>query len=221
MDRLAVTGSFVAQFCALGVLYSSGLYIPQIQEAFDCSRASAAQIPSLITSSMLLSALGAGAAFDRYFALIIKARPGEPSYSMFLPLVIGCILTSLGLFLLSISDSITTACFASLPIGAGCAIFALPAITVVQSWYDDSSRATATGLAMAGSGVGNFTFAIVLQSVIERHGFRAALRREALFVLVVSSLGSALIWRKGVDVKGKEVAGQVTAESAVMEDEMR
>lgn len=145
---------------------------------------------------MLLSSFFAGAAFDQYFTLQVSRNPDREFISMFLPLSFGSLLTSSGLLCLSYSTSIALACLSSFPIGCGCAIFALQTMTIVQTWFGDNSRATATGIAMAGSGAGNFCISLALQRIIDGSGWRSALRYEALLVLVVSLFGSTLSFRK-------------------------
>jgi MFS family permease len=131
---------------------------------------------------------------------------------MFLPLALGGVITSLGLCLLSISSSIALACAAAFPVGFGSAVFAIPTVTIVQSWFDDKTRATATGFAMAGSGLGNFVFAFVLQRLIDDQGWRSALRYEAALTLVVTTFGSALVYRRTAE--GAAASAEGTAASA-------
>lgn len=209
---LAVCGSFLLHFVGLGILYSSGLFVLPLSYAYDTQRQQASLVSSMFTGSMLLTSLSAGRVFDTFY----KRQSQNPSNNdldsipMFPPIMLGGVLTAVGLFSLSYTNNVVSGIFASFFVGAGASLFAIPSITVVQSWFDKSSRATATGFAMAGSGLGNFAYAIFISRLLEYYdeedcegrgdceGWRKALRIEAIVSLALVLLGSCLIKRKRV-----------------------
>jgi len=69
------------------------------------------------------------------------------------------------------------------------------AIQSVLAWFD-KRRALGVGIGVAGSGLGNFALAPIMQALIDAGGWRAALRWFALFTLVVSLLNAAFVRRR-------------------------
>jgi MFS family permease len=165
---------------------------------------------------MLFCSLAAGKAFDWWSKKQVDRKEGgENVVWMGLPIAAGGLVSFVGLFLLSYVEIVEVAFFLSMLVGAGASLFAIPSITIVQSWYGERTRAKATGLAMAGSGLGNFVYAIGLQKLISHfdgeggggeggggEGWRKALRVEAGVSLGLVFFGSTLIFRKMEEKRG-------------------
>eukprot|EP00520_Triparma_pacifica_P016648 CAMPEP_0118656630 /NCGR_PEP_ID=MMETSP0785-20121206/13587_1 /TAXON_ID=91992 /ORGANISM="Bolidomonas pacifica, Strain CCMP 1866" /LENGTH=162 /DNA_ID=CAMNT_0006549493 /DNA_START=1 /DNA_END=485 /DNA_ORIENTATION=+ len=161
-------GAFILHLVGLGILYSGGLYVRELEHSLGISREEASLIPSTFTGSMLFFSLLAGKVMDRYSAL--SKKEGSSTTWMGPPIMMGGVISFVGLFSLSYIESVVAGFFLSLLVGAGASLFAIPSITIVQSWYGKSSRAKATGIAMAGSGLGNFVYAFFLAKLIDSEG---------------------------------------------------
>ncbi|GMH77623.1 hypothetical protein TL16_g07473 [Triparma laevis f. inornata] len=209
---LAVIGSFILHFVGLGILYSSGLYVLPLTNSYSTQRQQASLVSSMFTGSMLLTSLTAGRVFDNYYRKMTEKNKDKnvEAIAMYPPIMLGGFLTALGLFSLSYTHTVVSGILTSFLIGTGASLFAIPSITIVQSWFTVTSRATATGFAMAGSGLGNSAYAIFISKLLEYYdelgceeeknceGWRSALRIEAGVSLVLVLSASCLIKRKSV-----------------------
>ena len=157
---------------------------------------------------MLFFSLASGRIMDWFYSKRALTG-GDDAVWMGPPIAGGGLITFLGLMSLSYAESVVVGFCCSLLVGGGAALFAIPSITVVQSWYS-TNRATATGLAMAGSGLGNFVYAFVLSKLIVEfdeeggrngktgegggcEGWRKTLRAEAFAsfgLVIIGEVGS-------------------------------
>lgn len=81
----------------------------------------------------------------------------------------GCICGA-GLICGSIGRALGGVIFAAFVTGVGLGLCGTAASSCVQPWFD-KRRGVATGLAMSGSGVGNFVYAVVVQVSANRGAF--------------------------------------------------
>lgn len=180
------TAASFLHFCALGVQYSFGLYFLPIAREFGSNRGTTAWTSSLLTGLMLAAGLSTGVLFDRFDSRVL--------------LSVGSVLLSAGLVGASLSESFSGLCVCVCISGIGCS-FHIQAVSVVQCWFD-RRRGLATGISMAGSGLGNFLYALCLGAFLESYpadtagSWRVALRWEALFTLALALPASILLKKR-------------------------
>eukprot|EP00947_MAST-08B_sp_MAST-8B-sp1_P003642 g3642.t1 len=126
-----------------------------------------------------------------------------------LPVVfaIGGFLISGGLLLASISESLVVTAFTFSMAGLGLSLCGPNSATIVQSWFD-KRRGIATGLAMAGSGIGNFVLPPILEALVQHYGlgvkgagWRETLRIEAAIIGAIVIPASMFLRRPKTDRK--------------------
>ncbi|KAJ3079331.1 hypothetical protein HK102_003859 [Quaeritorhiza haematococci] len=76
--------------------------------------------------------------------------------------------------------------------GIGSSLCYFPAVSVPSQWFS-KKRALATGIAVAGSGVGGFTLNLATQAILSRYGHGWALRFQAGLVLVLNGIACILL----------------------------
>ena len=143
-------------------------------------------------ASMLSLAFISGALMDQYDARIL--------------LVIASVLMSLGLLLGSFAESLP-ALFACVALAGASSSVHIQAAAVIQPWFD-RKKGLATGIAMAGSGLGNFVLALVLGAFFTTtpDRWREALRWESMWLLVFSIPASLLLKKRPVVACPEDVA---------------
>ena len=146
-------------------------------------------------ASMLSLAFISGALMDRYDARIL--------------LVIASVLMSLGLLLGSFAESLP-ALFACVALAGASSSVHIQAAAVIQPWFD-RKKGLATGIAMAGSGLGNFVLALVLGAFFTTTSpdrWREALRWEAMWLFMFSIPASLLLKKRPVVACLEDVAAE-------------
>lgn len=183
-----VCASWMVHFCNLGTIYSVGVYFVPISQAFGKGRGETAWMGSIIMATMLLSSLG-------HANLARKSLRGT--------FLLGAILLGSGLAITSVVTSIGGVYASCVVAGAGLGT-AILAPMVVQPWFTHT-RGLATGVAMSGSGLGNFVFAILLEEIISHYdngkncelvqcdGWRFSLRWEALMMTTLLMAATVFI----------------------------
>eukprot|EP01006_Ploeotia_vitrea_P034539 TRINITY_DN65761_c3_g1_i1.p2 TRINITY_DN65761_c3_g1~~TRINITY_DN65761_c3_g1_i1.p2 ORF type:complete len:599 (-),score=285.23 TRINITY_DN65761_c3_g1_i1:612-2408(-) len=167
---LSVLGSFFVHFVALGMVYSYGVFLPHIEDEFGINRATSAWVGSANVGVMLIVSAVMGRVV---WMPKVGARPVA---------VGGGVLIFAGVWATSYSTQVWHMFAAySVVSGVGLSCSFIPAVSSVQTWFV-KKRGLATGLAVAGSGAGNFVFPIVLTSIIEASDWRVAMRVMAVFV---------------------------------------
>ena len=177
IDRnwLVPVAAFFIHFVSLGMQYSLGLYFLPVSIEFNSNRGTTAWMGSLAMGLMLSCAFPAGYLMDVYDTRVLLALA---SGLLALGLLLASVAQSLPLFFLSIAAS-----------GLACAIH-IQAASTIQGWFDEK-KGLATGVAMAGSGFGNFIFALAIGTYLaaegtSTHAWREALRWEAMVVVLFS-----------------------------------
>lgn len=171
---VVVLGSFLAFLIADGWSYSFGMLYPELINEFGESKGITAYVPTLLYGiPMILSPL-ACSALEQF---------GCKTLGIF-----GGIVFSISLVLASVSSSFWAAC---LSIGfltsVGLASIYISAYVAVTYWFDDSSRGLATGIAVAGSGIGSIVFPFLIDFLMTDY-----LWRGTVLILAAISLHSVI-----------------------------
>ena len=149
---LVVAASFVVHIQCLGTMYTFTLFIVPYQREFGLSAGAAALPGSIATGIMLASGPLVGRFVDRC---------GSRSSLFALGLLhVG------GMFAVSVARSHAVLVLAHVVAGLGMAV-APASIATVQQWFD-TRRAMATGLALAGSGAGQFVLSQLIAARMKR-----------------------------------------------------
>eukprot|EP01039_Chlorochromonas_danica_P004182 gene4182-4595_t len=178
---VVVIAAFFVHIFVLGNIYSFGVLYAEYIDAFDSNKAVMAWVGSI--GVCIMGALGAwtGKLADRY----------GNSYIVFL----GGALVGLGFLIASFSKEVwhlyvTEGVIA----GIGYSFAFVAAVSVVGQWFS-SRRGVAVGIAVAGSGVGQFVMSQITRILIADIGWRGTLRVLALINFVGLTLCSLVIRR--------------------------
>ena len=178
---VVVAASFVVHLLVLGNIYSFGVLFPVYISVFHQSQGSVAWVGSI--SAGLMTGLGAysGAWADQY---------GNG-----LMVCVGSIFVSVGFLLASYSTELwqlyLTQGFLA---GIGYSLAFISGISVVGQWFTEK-RGLAIGIAVAGSGLGQFALSIVTGILLEKYKWRTTLRYLALIDFVGLTLCGIAIRR--------------------------
>eukprot|EP00301_Raphidiophrys_heterophryoidea_P009047 c13354_g1_i1.p1 GENE.c13354_g1_i1~~c13354_g1_i1.p1 ORF type:complete len:491 (-),score=107.92 c13354_g1_i1:122-1504(-) len=172
---LVVSGSFVVHVAMLGMFYSSGIFVIPYTKEFNVGRGAASVQVSLAMMSWYLSGSLTGHAGDVY-GVKKTTFVGATMFAIFL--TIASFATNIWVIYV----------FQGLALGISFGLTFFPSIASVSQWFS-RRRGLATGLAAAGSGVGNFAFPPILERIILNFGWRWALRGLAIvgFTLLMYS----------------------------------
>ncbi|KAI9296040.1 MFS general substrate transporter [Neoconidiobolus thromboides FSU 785] len=177
-----VCASFVLHFILLGIQYTFGVYLVEYKENVFKDQANTSII-SLIgsTSLALLSAGGiiSGRLCDR-FGYVKMA-------------LIGNFIFSISLLLASFSTEVWHLFLTQgIMLGMSSSMAFFPAVSI-SSQYFKKYLGVATGICVAGSGIGGLVLSPITQKLLEVLGFRWTLRIMALFALIGGSIASLFI----------------------------
>lgn len=178
---VVVAASFVVHLLVLGNIYSFGVLFPVYIDVFRESQGAVAWVGSI--SAGLMTGLGAytGAWADRYGNGLIVG--------------VGGIFTALGFFLASYSMELwhlyLTQGFIA---GIGYSLAFISGVSVVGQWFT-AKRGLAVGIAVAGSGLGQFALSQVTGLLISKFRWRSTLRILALIDIIGLTLCALVIRR--------------------------
>lgn len=176
---VVILASFVSHVITLGVAYSFGVLYRALLA--DASLGGDRGATALVGSSASAATLAAGV-----FVSAIVTRYGHRAAAG-----AGAALVPLGLLLSSVVTDLPSLYFTwGVLLGTGSALSFMPAVMVVSRYFV-KRRAFATGIAVAGSGVGTLVFGAVSDYLISRVGWRATLRVYAVLSAVVLSAAAA------------------------------
>lgn len=165
-----VLASFFVHMFVLGNIYSFGVFYVEYIEEFDTNRGVIAWAGSIGVG--LMGGLGAwsGQLADRYGNNIVIA--------------IGAVLIGIGYFLASFSTALWHLYLTQgIIAGFGYSFAFISGVSIVGQWFT-TLRGLAVGIAVAGSGVGQFCMSQITGALIEAHGWRFAIRVLALINFV-------------------------------------
>ena len=179
---MVVSASFVLHGLVLGSLYSFGVYYPIYIQAFHSSKGQVAWIGSIGASLMVAIGLWSGAYADRYSNRLIT--------------FVGACFVGLGFFLASFATDLWYLYLTQgLLCGIGYSMTFVAGVAVVGQWFQ-ARRGLAIGIAVAGSGLGQFVVSQWTAFFIAQYGWRDCLRLNALINTVGLMLCSGVLIRK-------------------------
>ncbi|WP_175873022.1 MFS transporter [Burkholderia sp. BCC0397] len=158
-----------------GAAYSFGAFFVQLQSSFDVGRFSVASIFSLTALIYYVVGVFAGSIADRTSTRKVVGT--------------GVVLLALGFFISSFTGhsmaGFLTA-FCTL-VGLGVGLVYVPTVTTVQRWFV-KSRGKASGLALAGTGLGTFVGPSLAGLLMQHLSWEATMR---IFAIGIAGLGLA------------------------------
>lgn len=163
-----------------GGAYSFGAFFSQIQANFEVGSFSVASVFSL--TALIYYAMGvvSGALADRTSTRRVVS--------------VGILCLALGFFCSSLAAGSLwwfLLCFCVL-VGLGVGLVYVPAVAVVQRWFV-SKRSQASGIALAGTGVGTFAGPLLAGWLMEQVSWEATLQIFAVAILLVGLGATSLI----------------------------
>lgn len=118
---------------------------------------------------------------------------------------LGIVVEFAGMLLASFSKKLWHLCLTQgLLQGVGMALITLPAFLIIPQWFKGGpggKRNWALGLATAGSGIGGIIYNSGMEPILEDHGWRWALRTQALICIVLSSVASFMMKSRDTQIK--------------------
>src|SRR5438094_3748560 len=206
-----VAAAFAITFLGFGSAYTFSAFLEQLQRDFGASRGSVSLVFSL--------------AGFLYFGLGIVSGPLADRFGSRPLVLIGMFLLGVGLALASTAKNLVEGYAAySLGVGLGCGCAYVPAVGAVQRWFV-RRRGFASGLAVAGIGVGTLVMPPLASLLISALGWRGAYLVLAVLALVVGG-GMALLIEndprgRGLNPDGDEQAQSVQAGGTSVRDAIR
>ena len=194
-----VTAAFAVTFVGFGSAYTFSAFIESLQRDFAASRGSVSLVFSL--------------AGFLYFGLGVLSGPLADRFGSRRLAVIGMLLTGIGLGLAGFAQSLTqvyTAYSLGVGLGVGCAY--VPAVGAVQRWFV-RRRGFASGLAVAGIGVGTLVMPPLASLLIADLGWRSAYLVLGAFAAIIGA-GSALLIENDPRDRGLHPDGDARRERA-------
>ncbi|CCD64115.1 Major facilitator superfamily (MFS) profile domain-containing protein [Caenorhabditis elegans] len=173
---VVVLGSFFVHVFADGFVYSFGVLVETLMEEFHASNTMAALIISLLTGLTLGSGPLASAVCNKYGCRITTITGAGVAF-------VGC---ALSYFATAMWHIVITV---GVIMGTGFGLMYCPAIVIVTMYFENK-RSLATGIAVAGAGVGTVLFAPINAFFINNYGWRSVFL-AFLFILVLCALCGA------------------------------
>ncbi|XP_029177421.1 monocarboxylate transporter 7 isoform X5 [Nylanderia fulva] len=193
-----VAASFMCNFFVDGIIFSFGVFLNDIADAFSVSKARVALVGSLQTGFYLMVGPFVSALANRYGFRLVTILGSVISCSAF---VISYFSTSIEFLYISYG--------AIGGIGAG--LIYVPAV-ITTGFYFERWRALATGIAVCGSGIGAFLLAPITDILVKNFGWRGALLFQAGMLLNCAIFGAMFRPVKPTRIKVKN-----TPENAALE----
>ena len=185
-----VAGAFLILTFGFGSVYSFGTFFAPLQDAFGASRASVSAAFSLAVLTLFIIGPVTGTLADRLGSRALVAG--------------GTALVGIGLVVASFAQALwqVQAAFA-VCIGVGVGMSYVPAAGAVQKWFD-RRRGLASGIAIAGIGVGTLVVPPIGAALIEAIEWRPAFLVIGLSVAVAGGAAGLLVNNPSED-RGSQV----------------
>jgi MFS family permease len=178
---VVVAASFVVHFLVLGNIYSFGVLFPVYLDVFNASQGSVAWVGSI--SAGLMTGLG------------IYTGSWADEFGNARMVILGGVFVATGFFTASFSTSLWHLYLTQgLIAGIGYSLAFVAGVTVVAQWFT-SRRGVAVGIAVAGSGLGQFGLSLVTGNLLSSFKWRTTLRILALIDIVGLTLCALAIRR--------------------------
>ncbi|KAI8810330.1 major facilitator superfamily domain-containing protein [Cladochytrium replicatum] len=170
---VVVFASFMTHVIVLGIQYSWGVYQSYflLNNTFNTSQTVLSFVGTLAAGGMPLFGIPSGRLAERFG---FRTMMTIGSIILVVALVIASFATEVWHLLLT----------QGLMFGIGSSFTYFPAVSLPSQWFD-KKRSVATGIAVAGSGIGGFIFSNVVGKLLVLLDFRWTLRIMALIILVV------------------------------------
>ncbi|KAK3871733.1 hypothetical protein Pcinc_023147 [Petrolisthes cinctipes] len=153
-----VAASFMVHCIADGVTMSFGVLFVELLSYFNESKSITSWVGSLFMAIPLLAGPLASMLTDRYGCRTVT--------------IIGALIAAFGFFVSAFVNSIPLLLLTvGIVTGLGLAVCYVAAIVIV-AFYFEKKRSLATGIAVAGSGIGTFLFAPLIQHLMDDWGWR-------------------------------------------------
>jgi MFS family permease len=176
---IVVAATHAVLFVIFGVAYSFAAFFVPLEQEFAAKRGDVALVFAICGFLYFLVGAVAGQLADRFGPRRV--------------VVAGIVFLALGLAAASRAGSLA-ALYATYSIGiglgVGCAY--VPAVGAVQPWFI-AKRGLASGLAVAGIGVGNFVVPLVAVQLVEAFGWRRSFELLALGTLALGGVAALAI----------------------------
>ncbi|XP_032667087.1 monocarboxylate transporter 12 isoform X1 [Odontomachus brunneus] len=193
-----VAASFMCNLFVDGIIFSFGVFLNDIADAFGVSKARVALVGSLQTGFYLMVGPFVSALANRYGFRLVAILGSVISCSAF---VLSYFSTSIEFLYISYG------CIG----GIGGGLIYVPAV-ITTGFYFERWRALATGIAVCGSGIGAFLLAPISDLLVQNFGWRGALLFQAGMLLNCAIFGAMFRPLKPTRIKVKS-----TPENAALE----
>lgn len=153
-------------FFVLGSIYSFGVFFPIYIDVFDASSGIISWIGAI--SAGLTTLLG------------VYTGPYSDKYGNGVLICLGGVVVFIGMFLASFSSTVWNLYLTQgFLCGCGYSLSFIPAVSVISQWFD-KKKGLAVGIAVAGSGFGQFAIAPLTGALIREIGWQSTLRTLAV-----------------------------------------
>ncbi|KAF3422609.1 hypothetical protein E2986_02716 [Frieseomelitta varia] len=184
-----VAASFMCNLFVDGIIFSFGVFLNDISEAFAVSKARVALVGSLQSGFYLMAGPFVSALANRYGFRLVA--------------ILGSVI-SCSAFILSYFSTSIEFLYISYGVlgGIGAGLIYVPAV-ITTGFYFERWRALATGIAVCGSGIGAFLLAPISDILVKQFGWRGALLFQAGMLLNCTIFGAMFRPLKPTRIKVK------------------
>ncbi|KOX78835.1 Monocarboxylate transporter 12 [Melipona quadrifasciata] len=171
-----VAASFMCNLFVDGIIFSFGVFLNDISEAFAVSKARVALVGSLQSGFYLMAGPFVSALANRYGFRLVA--------------ILGSVI-SCSAFVLSYFSTSIEFLYVSYGVlgGIGAGLIYVPAV-ITTGFYFERWRALATGIAVCGSGIGAFLLAPISDILVKQFGWRGTLLFQAGMLLNCTVFGA-------------------------------
>lgn len=176
-----VAGTFIVLCVGFGIAYSFSSFFLPLQERFAANRGEISLVFSIAGALYFSLGLVTGAIADRYGPRLVVGG--------------GMVLVALGIFAASRAETLWQV-FAGYGLGVGIGMGAayVPAVAALQRWFN-RKRGLATGIAVAGIGIGTLAGPPLAKLMIDSFGWRGAWVGLALIALAAALVATITVRR--------------------------
>jgi MFS family permease len=188
-----VAAAFTLMFVGFGAAYSFAAFFSAFQAEFGAPRGHVALVFSVAAFIWFAIGAPAGMLADRF-------GPRRVTLA-------GALLIAASLWLASRAQSVEMLYATySIGLGVGVGLVYVPAVGAVQPWFE-ANRASASGMAVAGIGAGNFAGPLLADWLIRHYGWRGGYIALAACALLLGVSAALVIREKRSFVRGAPAGG--------------